>query len=54
MKDIKIYLKKKKKKSGNIEANFTKIPQRMKKSLLSIEKVLQNEKKHLIIKSNDS
>ena len=39
MKDIKIFLKKKKKKTGNIVVNITKISQKMKnKSLLSIEK----------------
>ena len=36
---MKIYLKKKKKKSGNMIVNVTKISQRMKKkSLLSTEK----------------
>ena len=40
-KDIKIFLKKKKKKSDNMVVNVTKIPQKMKnKSLLSIEKIL--------------
>ena len=39
MKDIKIFLKKKKKKSNNMVMNVTKISQKMKnKSLLSIEK----------------
>ena len=39
VKHIKIFLKKKKKKSDNMVANVTKISQRMKnKSLLSIEK----------------
>ena len=34
--------------------SITKISQKMKnKSLLSVEKKLQNDKKHLIIKSND-
>ena len=38
-KDIKIFLKKKKKSSNNMAANVTKISQKMKnKSLLSIEK----------------
>ena len=39
VKDIKIFLKKKKKNSDNVVVNVTKIPQNMKnKSLLSIEK----------------
>ena len=39
VKDIKIFLKKKKKKSNNMVMNITKISQRMKnKSLLSIGK----------------
>ena len=39
VKDIKIFLKKKKKKSDNMVMNITKIFQKMKnKSLLSIEK----------------
>ena len=39
VKDIKIFLRKKKKKSGNIVVNNTNIYQKMKnKSLLSIEK----------------
>ena len=39
MKDIKIFLKKKKRKSNNMVMNVTKISQKMKnKSLLSIEK----------------
>ena len=39
MKDIKIFLKKKKRKSNNMVVNVTKISQKMKnKSLLSIEK----------------
>ena len=50
MKDIKVFLKKKKKKRENMVVNITKISQKMKtKSLLSIEKILQNEKKCLII-----
>ena len=44
--DIKVFLKKKKKKSNNMVVNDTKIYEKMKnKSLLSIEKILQNEKK---------
>ena len=45
-KDIKIFLKKKKKKSGNMVVNVTKISQMMKnKSLLSIEKkIIEREK----------
>ena len=39
VKDIKMFLKKKKKKSGNMVVNVTKISQKMKnKSLLSIQK----------------
>ena len=39
VKNIKIFLKKKKKKSSNMVVNVTKISQKMKnKSLLSIEK----------------
>ena len=39
VKDIKIFLKKKKKKSNNMAVNITKISQKMQnKSLLSIEK----------------
>ena len=50
VKDIKVFLKKKKKKRENMVVNITKISQKMKtKSLLSIEKILQNEKKCLII-----
>ena len=41
MKDIKVFLKKKKKKSDNIVINVTKIFQKMKKiNWLSIEKVI--------------
>ena len=41
-KDVKIFLKNKKKKSGNIVVNVTKISQKMKnKSLLSIEKNIE-------------
>ena len=41
VKDIKIFMKKKKKKSHNMVVNITKISQKMKnKSLLSIEKKL--------------
>ena len=50
LKDIKIFLKKKKKKSNNMVENVTKISQKIKKiNWLSIEKILQNEKKHFII-----
>ena len=39
VKDIKIFVKKKKKKSGNMVVNDTKINQKMKsKNLLGIEK----------------
>ena len=39
VKDIKIFSKKKKKKSGNVVMNVTKISQKMKsKRLLSVEK----------------
>ena len=46
VKDIKIVLKKKKKKSDNMVVNVTKISQKMKnKSLLSIEKnIIKREK----------
>ena len=37
VKDIEIFLKKKKKKSNNMVLNVTKIFQKMKKSLLSIK-----------------
>ena len=49
VKDIKIFLKKKKKKSDNMVVNITKIYQKMKnKNLLSIEKMpYYNYKKHL-------
>ena len=41
VKDIKIFLMKKKEKSNNMAINVTKISQMMKnKSLLSIEKIL--------------
>ena len=54
VKDIKIFQKIKKKKRGDVVVNVTKISQKMKnKSLLSIEKILQNEKKRIIIKSHD-
>ena len=47
---IYIFLKKKKKKSGNMVVNVTKIPQKMRnKSLFSIEKILQNEKKNAFL-----
>ena len=49
MKGIKIFLKKKKNKSGNMVVKDTKIFEKMKnKSWLSIEKILQNEKKRFI------
>ena len=52
--DIKTFIKKKKKKRKNMVVNITEISQKIKsKSLLSIEKILQNVKKHLIIKSNN-
>ena len=46
VKDINIFLKKKKKKSGNMVVNVTKISQKMKnKSLLSKEKnIIEREK----------
>ena len=46
VKDNKIFLKKKKKKSGNMAVNVKKIPQKIKnKSLLSIEKnIIEGEK----------
>ena len=46
VKDIKIFLEKKKKKSSNMVVNVTKISQKMKnKSLLSIEKsIIEREK----------
>ena len=48
-KNIKIFLKKKKKKRDNMVANVTKISQKMKKkSLLTIVKIY-NEKKCLFI-----
>ena len=49
-KDIKFFLKKKKKKSDNMVENVTKISYKMKhKSLLIQKNILQNEKKCLII-----
>ena len=46
MKDIKIFLKKEKKKNNNMAVNVTKIYQKMNsKSILSIEEILQNLKK---------
>ena len=46
-KDIKIFLKNKKRRSGNMVLNVTKISKKMKnKTLLSTEKILMNEKKH--------
>ena len=54
MKDIKIFLKKKKKKSNNMVMNVTKISQKMKnKSLLSIEKNIIELKKCQIILIRD-
>ena len=45
MEDIKIFLKKKKKKNGNMVVNVRKISQKMKnKSLMSIEKNIEWEK----------
>ena len=50
LKDIKVFLEKKKKKSDNMVVNDTKIYQKMKtESWLSIEKNIYHEKKHLII-----
>ena len=46
MKDIRIFLKKK--KSDNISADIRKMFQKMKKRLLSIEKMLWNEKNALV------
>ena len=41
VKDIKVFLKKKKKRSGNMVVNDTKMYRKMKKKgLLSIEKIL--------------
>ena len=49
-KDIKIFLKKQKRKSNTVLVKATKISQKMKKKiLLSMEKILQNEKKYFII-----
>ena len=49
-KEVKTFLKNKKKKSNNIVVSYIKISQKMKnKSLLSIEKKIQNEKKRLFI-----
>ena len=46
MKDIKVFLGRKKKKSNNMIMNNTKIYQNMRnKSWLGIEKKVQNEKK---------
>ena len=51
VKDIKILLKKKKKKSGYIAVKAKKISQKRKnESLLSIENILKDEKKcHIIL-----
>ena len=47
-KDIKIFLKKKKKKNSNMVVNVTKISQKMKnKGFLSIEKIFWNGKNAL-------
>ena len=62
VKDIKIFLRKKKKKSSNMVVNVTKISQKMKnKSLLSVEKKYYRLRKHALFivmknyyfKSND-
>ena len=46
VKDIKVFLRKKKKKSNNAVVNYTKISQKMKnKSLLSKEKNIIKSKK---------
>ena len=46
VKDIKVFLRKKNKKSNNAVVNYTKISQKMKnKSLLSIEKNIIKSKK---------
>ena len=39
-KDIRIFIKKKKKKSNNMAVNVTKISQKIKNKSLSIEKIL--------------
>ena len=50
VKYIKVFLKKKKKKTNNLDVNDTKISQRMKiKSFLNIQKMSQNENKRLTI-----
>ena len=50
VKDIKVILKKKKKRSNSIVVNDTEIYLKMEnESLLSIEKILQNDKKRLDI-----
>ena len=49
-KDIKIFLKKKKKKSSNMVVNITKISQKMKNnSLLSIEKRYYRTRKSALL-----
>ena len=54
-KDIKIFLKKERKKSGNMVVNGTKISQSWKTKTCWVQKkTLQNEKKSLFIKINDS
>ena len=51
VKDIKIFLRKKKKKSSNMVVNVTKIFQKMKnKSLLSVEKKYYRLRKHALFK----
>ena len=50
VKDIKVFLKKKKKKSNNMVVNDTKIYQKMKnKSLLSIEKKYYKIRKNTLL-----
>ena len=50
VKDIKVFLKKKKKKSDNMVMNDTKISQKMKnKSLLSIEKKCYKMRKNALL-----
>ena len=50
LKDIKIFLRKKKKKSNNMVVNITKISQKIKKvSWLSLEKDIKNQKKRFLI-----
>ena len=50
MKDIKVFLRKEKEESNNLVEKDIKVYQNMNyKNWLSIEKILQNEKKRLII-----